>query len=122
MLDNAPTYLTFLATAFGLKQLSLNNPADMHEFIAHHGHYLAAISLGSTCFGALTYIGNGPNLMVKAIAEHSKVHTPSFFSYLIRYSLPILVPIFFLIGYDRMAPTHVLSTLKALENFLKSVQ
>ena len=99
VLDNAPTYLTFLATAFGLKQLSLNNPADMREFIAHHGHYLAAISLGSTCFGALTYIGNGPNLMVKAIAEHSKVHTPSFFSYLIRYSLPILVPIFFLIGW-----------------------
>jgi len=71
----------------------------MREFIAHHGHYLIAISLGSTCFGALTYIGNGPNLMVKAIAEHSNVHTPSFFGYVIRYSLPILVPTFCLVAW-----------------------
>ncbi len=79
VLDNAPTYLTFLAAAFGLEHLTLDNPEHMREFIAFHGHYLIAISLGSTCFGAMTYIGNGPNLMVKAIAEHSRVHTPSFF-------------------------------------------
>ena len=84
VLDNAPTYLTFLAAAFGLEHLTLGNAAHMREFIEHHGHYLIAISLGSTCFGAMTYIGNGPNFMVKAIAEHAKVHTPSFLGYVAR--------------------------------------
>jgi Na+/H+ antiporter NhaD/arsenite permease-like protein len=97
VLDNAPTYLTFLAAAFGLENLSLDNARDVSTFVAHHDHYLIALSLGSTCFGALTYIGNGPNFMVKAIAEHSKVNTPSFFGYVIRFSLPILVPVFVLI-------------------------
>ena len=97
VLDNAPTYLTFLAAAFGLEHLSLGNPAHMQEFIAHHDHYLIALSLGSTCFGALTYIGNGPNFMVKAIAEHAKVHTPSFFGYVVKYSLPFLVPVFIMV-------------------------
>jgi len=99
VLDNAPTYLTFMAAAFGLKHLRLDNAEHMHEFIAHHGHYLIAISLGSTCFGALTYIGNGPNLMVKVIAERSNVHAPSFFRYVVGYSLPILVPIFWLVAW-----------------------
>jgi Na+/H+ antiporter NhaD/arsenite permease-like protein len=99
VLDNAPTYLTFLAAAFGIEHLTLNNPDHMREFIAHHGHYLTAISLGSACFGAMTYIGNGPNLLVKAIAEHSKVRTPSFFGYVVRYSLPILVPVFCLVAW-----------------------
>jgi Na+/H+ antiporter NhaD/arsenite permease-like protein len=99
VLDNAPTYLTFLAAAFGLEHLTLDNPEHMREFIALHGHYLIAISLGSTCFGAMTYIGNGPNLMVKAIAEHSKVQTPSFFGYVVKYSLPILVPIFCVVAW-----------------------
>ena len=99
VLDNAPTYLTFLAAAFGLEHLTLGNAAHMREFIEHHGHYLIAISLGSTCFGAMPYIGNGPNFMVKAIAEHAKVHTPSFFGFMARYSLPILVPIFCLVAW-----------------------
>ena len=99
ILDNAPTYLTFLAAAFGLEHLHLDNADNMREFLAHHGHYLVAISLGSTCFGALTYLGNGPNLMVKAIAEHSKAHTPSFFGYAFIYSLPVLIPIFFLVAW-----------------------
>jgi len=94
VLDNAPTYLTFLAAAFGLEHLTLNNTEHMRVFIAQHGHYLVAISLGSTCFGAMTYIGNGPNLIVKAITEHSQVRVPSFFGYIVGYSLPILVPIF----------------------------
>ena len=99
VLDNAPTYLTFLAAAFGLEHLNVDNANHMREFIAHHGHYLAAISLGSTCFGAMTYIGNGPNLMVKSIAGHAKVKTPSFFGYVTGYSLPILIPIFILVGW-----------------------
>lgn len=99
VLDNAPTYLTFLAAAFGLEHLSLDRAADMTPFLARGGHYLQAITLGSTFFGAMTYIGNGPNLMVKAIADHAKVHTPNFFLYIVRFSLPILLPIFGLVAW-----------------------
>ena len=58
---------------------------------------LIAISFGSVFFGACTYIGNGPNFMVKSIAEHAGVPMPSFFGYLFRYALPILLPIYTLI-------------------------
>jgi len=98
VLDNAPTYLTFLAAAFGIHGLNLDHPGDMSLFLAQHDHYLVAISLGSVCFGALTYIGNGPNLMVKAICDHAGVHTPHFFDYIRKYSLPVLIPVFILIG------------------------
>ena len=54
---------------------------------------VVAISLGAVFFGAMTYIGNGPNFMVKAIADHAGVHSPNFVAYLLRYSLPILLPI-----------------------------
>jgi Na+/H+ antiporter NhaD/arsenite permease-like protein len=94
VLDNAPTYLTFLAAAMGRHHLSLSNPADMSTFLAHHDHELIAISLGAVFFGAMTYIGNGPNFMVKSIAEAAKVKTPSFGDYFLRYALPILVPFF----------------------------
>ena len=94
VLDNAPTYLTFLAAAFGLHDLNLGNPGHMTQFYTQHSPFLAAISLGSVFFGALTYIGNGPNLMVKAIADQSKVHTPNFFTYVLKFSLPMLVPVF----------------------------
>ena len=97
VLDNAPTYLTFLAAAFGLHDLSLGNPAHMAQFRAQHGAFLAAVSMGSVFFGAMTYIGNGPNLMVKAIVDQSKVHTPNFFTYVLRFSLPFLVPVFVLV-------------------------
>ena len=55
---------------------------------------LRAIALGSVFFGAMTYIGNGPNFMVKAIAEQSGISMPSFFGYMIRFSLVILLPIY----------------------------
>ena len=97
-LDNAPTYLTFLAAAMGRHHLSLNSPADVREFVAHHDHELIAISLGAVFFGAMTYIGNGPNFMVKSIAERAKVSTPSFFAYLFRYAIPILLPFFIIIS------------------------
>lgn len=54
---------------------------------------MVAVSLGAVFFGAMTYIGNGPNFMVKSIAEASGVHVPTFFGYILRYSLPILLPI-----------------------------
>jgi Na+/H+ antiporter NhaD/arsenite permease-like protein len=98
VLDNAPTYLTFLAAAMGRYQLSLSAHADVAQFVAQHDHELIAISLGAVFFGAMTYIGNGPNFMVKSISERAKVKTPSFFSYLLKYALPILIPFFVLIS------------------------
>ena len=97
-LDNAPTYLTFLAAAMGLHGLSLNNPGQVQQFVAQHDHALVAISLGAVFFGAMTYIGNGPNLMVKSISEQAKVETPGFFPYLFKYAVPILIPLMALIS------------------------
>ncbi|MBQ2728296.1 MAG: sodium:proton antiporter, partial [Alistipes sp.] len=57
---------------------------------------LKAIALGSVFFGAMTYIGNGPNFMVKAIAESEGVKMPSFFGYMVRFSLIVLLPIYIL--------------------------
>jgi Na+/H+ antiporter NhaD/arsenite permease-like protein len=74
--------------------LSVNNINDIHAFIASNNViYLEAISVGSVFFGALTYIGNGPNFMVKAIAEQQGVKMPSFFQYIAKYSIPILLPV-----------------------------
>ncbi len=58
-----------------------------------------AVSLGAVFFGAMTYIGNGPNFMVKSIAESSGVKVPTFFGYIFKYSLPILLPILVLGGW-----------------------
>ena len=98
VLDNAPTYLTFAAAAFGRFGLQLEDPAHVARFLAEHGRHMVAISTGAVFFGSLTYIGNGPNLMVKAITEHAKVHTPNFFYYVLRFSLPILIPIFAIVS------------------------
>jgi Na+/H+ antiporter NhaD/arsenite permease-like protein len=96
ILDNAPTYLAFLAAAFGTAGLNLDT--DMALFVREQAELLRAISLGAVFFGAVTYIGNGPNLMVKKIADQQKVHTPSFLTYVLRFSLPVLVPVFALVG------------------------
>lgn len=93
VLDNAPTYLTFLAAALGQKGLNLSDSADVAAFAASHAPILVAISLGAVFFGAATYVGNGPNFMVKAIAEHADVETPSFFGYIVRFTLPFLAPL-----------------------------
>ncbi|HEV2096291.1 MAG TPA: sodium:proton antiporter, partial [Chthoniobacterales bacterium] len=99
LLDNAPTYLTFLAAAFGLHHLNPDNASHVAEFVRDHDHHLVAISLAATFFGALTYIGNGPNLLVKAIAEHEQVRTPSFFAYTAKFALPVLLPLFVLLSW-----------------------
>ena len=99
LLDNAPTYLTFLAGALGLEHLQIDQASEVSRFAAEHGHYLIAISLGATCFGALTYIGNGPNLMVKAIADHAKLRPPSFFGFIFKFAVPVLMPIFALVSW-----------------------
>jgi len=100
VLDNAPTYLNFLTAAFGLHHLSLENPAHVQSFLldASTWKYVVAVSLGSVFFGANTYIGNGPNFMVKSIAESSGVECPSFFGYVLKYTLPILIPLFVLVS------------------------
>lgn len=82
-LDNAPTYLVFFNTAGGNAQVL------MHEQTST----LLAISAGSVFMGALSYIGNAPNFMVKAIAEERGVAMPSFFGYMV-WSVPILLPLF----------------------------
>ncbi|MBI2804026.1 MAG: sodium:proton antiporter [Planctomycetes bacterium] len=84
-LDNAPTYVAFATLAAGSKhyaELSLQKP-----------HLLQAISAGAVFMGAMTYIGNGPNFMVKSLAEHMGYRMPSFFGYLL-YSTLILLPVF----------------------------
>jgi Na+/H+ antiporter NhaD/arsenite permease-like protein len=98
VLDNAPTYLAFLAVSFGSKGLSVDRPDDVHAFVDQHPVFVVAVSLGAVFFGAVTYIGNGPNLMVKAICDHARVKTPSFFGYILRYSVPMLLPVFALVG------------------------
>jgi Na+/H+ antiporter NhaD/arsenite permease-like protein len=65
--------------------------------MANHSLYVQAISLAAVFFGACTYIGNGPNFMVKSIAEQSGVRCPTFFGYVMNFSLPILIPLFALI-------------------------
>ena len=147
LLDNAPTYLSFLSAAFGLfvdpamvdkvQLLIQNHSADVAAVAGSHAEpirhtiaalqeyhaaalasgkvgteqievafllgngnlnqYILAISIGAVFFGASTYIGNGPNFMVKAIADHQKIRTPGFLGYVIKYTLPCLAPMLVLI-------------------------
>jgi Na+/H+ antiporter NhaD/arsenite permease-like protein len=94
-LDNAPTYLTMAATACGLEGIPVEG-RYLAAYLARGeqaGLVLAAISCGAVFMGANTYIGNGPNFMVKAIAETTGVRMPSFFGYM-AFSCAILLPIF----------------------------
>jgi Na+/H+ antiporter NhaD/arsenite permease-like protein len=141
VLDNAPTYLTFLSAILG-SVIDHGALEQVRQFAASHGarltaigphapaiqgaaeairkyfaarlaagnvgeteiricyllgspalsKYILAISAGSVFFGANTYIGNGPNFMVKAIADQQKVHTPNFLGYIAKYTLPFMAP------------------------------
>jgi Na+/H+ antiporter NhaD/arsenite permease-like protein len=145
VLDNAPTYLSFLSASFGLfvdphivdqvQQLAHarfsglegvvmspeveNTVQALRKYHAarlaagkvgteeievafllgnlRFNQFIVAISIGAVFFGANTYIGNGPNFMVKAIADQQKVHTPGFFGYILRYAMPCLLPLLALI-------------------------
>ena len=103
VLDNAPTYLVF----FNLAQTgSVEDGAALLELGGGGSisvELLVAISLGSVFMGAMTYIGNGPNFMVKAIAEHSGVKMPSFIGFVFKYSIPVLLPVFILVVLVFMA-------------------
>jgi len=90
-LDNAPTYLAFLSAAMGF------TGSDVAGMLHSSPLLIVAISLGAVFFGAVSYIGNGPNFMVKSIAERAGLRCPSFFGYMIRYSVPILLPVLALV-------------------------
>lgn len=85
-LDNAPTAMVFNSMA---PSTTLPGLADQT--------YLGAISMGAVFFGALTYIGNGPNFMVKSIAEQSGIHMPTFFGYMLRFSLLVCLPVYIIV-------------------------
>ncbi len=95
-LDNAPTYLTFAATASGMNGIPVDNSPYLAKLVEKAPKLLVAISCGSVFMGANTYIGNGPNFMVKAIAEENGVKMPSFAGYM-AYSGLVLIPIFILV-------------------------
>ena len=79
------------APADGSATVLLRTGEDIPELM------LVGISLGAVFMGAMTYIGNGPNFMVKSIAEQSGVRMPTFFGYVFKYSLPVLIPVFVLV-------------------------
>ncbi len=93
-LDNTPTFMNFLSAAMGKFGLDVNSAKEVVDFQNMHALYLRAISVGAVFFGAMTYIGNGPNFMVKSITERAGLRMPSFFTYFIKYAIPILLPIF----------------------------
>ena len=96
VLDNAPTYLTFLtaaqstAASLGLTPSVVAVPAS---FLERLNWYIVAISLGAVFFGAMTYIGNGPNFMVKSMAESAGYRMPSFGRYALM-AIGILAPVY----------------------------
>jgi Na+/H+ antiporter NhaD/arsenite permease-like protein len=99
VLDNAPTYLTMGASAAGQLGVSLEHPHYLGELLAQGpraAEILAAISCGAVFMGANTYIGNGPNFMVKAIAESAGVKMPGFFGYM-GWSCAVLLPLFVIV-------------------------
>lgn len=85
-LDNAPTAMVFNSMAPSGDIVGLASDA-----------FLKAISMGAVFFGSLTYIGNGPNFMVKSIAEQEGIEMPSFFGYMIKFSLIILLPVYIIV-------------------------
>ena len=90
VLDNAPTYLAFLSALRGVM-----GDANVLQF----ANLILAISIGAVFFGAATYIGNGPNFMVKAIAQQSGVRMPSFMEFVFRFTLPYLVPVLMIVWW-----------------------
>jgi Na+/H+ antiporter NhaD/arsenite permease-like protein len=103
-LDNAPTYLTFFNAALGDLGASeamvpgmLGYASDLAVLNPEFVHDLQAISAGAVFMGAMTYIGNAPNFMVKSIAEEAGIPMPSFFGYLVKWSAPILLPVFVIV-------------------------
>ena len=104
-LDNTPTAVAFHGVASGLPESLAAAGAGIVDGVVEGTSFVAgipevllkAISLGAVMFGAMTYIGNGPNFMVKAIAEENNIKMPSFFGYMIKFSLIILLPVYIIV-------------------------
>lgn len=93
-LDNAPTYLTFFNTALGSFYAGMAEAGAVPLLMTENAVYLKAISAGAVFFGACSYIGNAPNFMVRSISEEAGTPMPSFFGYIVKYSLIYLIPCF----------------------------
>ena len=93
-LDNAPTYLTFFNTALGGFYAGMSEAGAVPLLMTENAVYLKAISAGAVFFGACSYIGNAPNFMVRSISEEAGTPMPSFFGYILKYSLIYLIPTF----------------------------
>jgi Na+/H+ antiporter NhaD/arsenite permease-like protein len=98
-LDNAPTYLTFFNSLLGKFFAGVPPRESVHLLIDQQAIYLTAISIGAVFMGAMSYIGNAPNFMVRSIAEEAGIRMPSFFGYMVRFSIPILIPLFFVVTW-----------------------
>jgi Na+/H+ antiporter NhaD/arsenite permease-like protein len=98
-LDNAPTYLTFFNSMLGKFYPGMPEASAVALLIIEKIPHLASISVGAVFMGANTYIGNAPNFMVKSIAEEAGVNMPSFFGYMFKYSIPILVVLFIIMTF-----------------------
>lgn len=93
-LDNTPTFMNFLSAAMGKFGLDVDSMNQVVRFQDAQALYLRAISIGAVFFGSMSYIGNGPNFMVKSITERAGIRMPSFFTYMFKYSIPVLIPVF----------------------------
>jgi Na+/H+ antiporter NhaD/arsenite permease-like protein len=97
-LDNAPTYLTFFNTALGSFYAGMAEAEAVPLLMTENAIYLKAISAGAVFFGACSYIGNAPNFMVRSISEEAGTPMPSFFGYILKYSLIFLIPVFVVVN------------------------
>lgn len=91
-LDNTPTYLTFFSSALGSLYNGIPEAQAVGMLMKDNSIFLEAISAGAVFFGAVTYIGNAPNFMVRSIAEEHGVNMPGFLAYIVKYSLIYLIP------------------------------
>jgi len=98
-LDNAPTYLTFFNTALGALEPGKPEADAVRDLLTTHARYLEAISCGAVFMGANTYIGNAPNFMVKSIAEKAGIEMPGFFGYILKFAIPVLIPLFLIVMF-----------------------
>jgi Na+/H+ antiporter NhaD/arsenite permease-like protein len=99
LLDNAPTYLSFLSALLGLHGAAPGQADAMARILAdgHSQLVLTALSVAAVFFGGCTYIGNGPNFMVKAIAERQGVPLPGFLGYILKWTVPVMLPLLIMI-------------------------
>ncbi len=98
VLDSAPAYLAFASALSGVfAGPAAGEPASLAFLPLNGAAHLAALSLATVFFGAVTYVGNGPNLMIKAIAERQGVRLPTFPGYVFKWAVPILLPLLFIV-------------------------